>query len=149
MSDLLQDFFNEADEQLEALFKDIAELRERYAEGRARRALVARIFRQVHTLKGTSSVAELTEVSSLAHEMETLLESVRAGQVTVLPEIIDLIDDSANALSILILASGKHDHEVVPGEILGRLRRAAAGDSAKSSVDGEILMSSLPADISS
>jgi two-component system chemotaxis sensor kinase CheA len=77
--ELLSEFLAEAEDLIELLYADIASLRARGAEGRARRALVGRIFRHVHTIKGSASAAGLEATGGLAHEFETLLDGVRMG----------------------------------------------------------------------
>src|ERR1043166_9329266 len=74
---LLNEFLAEAEEIIEGLHADLASLRARRGEGRARRELVGRIFRQVHTVKGTASSAGLEAASRLAHEFESLLDALR------------------------------------------------------------------------
>ncbi|HYE65059.1 MAG TPA: Hpt domain-containing protein, partial [Pyrinomonadaceae bacterium] len=56
---LLRDFLAEAEELIEALFADLQALRAQRAEGRARREIIARLFRHVHTIKGTTSALEV------------------------------------------------------------------------------------------
>ncbi|HZG51375.1 MAG TPA: ATP-binding protein, partial [Pyrinomonadaceae bacterium] len=119
----------EADERVEALFADIERLRRIHAatDGRARRAVVARIFRHVHTLKGTAStVPELASFSQLAHEFENLLDAVRAGRATLTDAVIDTCEDATNALSIALasVAEGDAAHEPAPA-VFKQLRRHA------------------------
>jgi two-component system chemotaxis sensor kinase CheA len=53
--------------------------------------LIRSVFREIHTLKGSSAVAGLDEVSRLAHELEELVEDLRAGRRTATPEVIDIL----------------------------------------------------------
>src|SRR5688572_22918968 len=99
---LLREFLAEADERLEVLFADIERLRRVHAtpDGRARRELVARIFRHVHTLKGSAAtVPQLAPVSGLAHEFENLLDAVRSGRATLTDALVDACEDATAALS--------------------------------------------------
>ena len=57
--------------------------------------LVNDIFRSVHTIKGVSSMLSLTDITNLAHRMETLLNRYRNKE------------DRANAASIDILLKGR------------------------------------------
>ena len=47
--------------------------------------LIRSVFRELHTLKGSSAVAGLAEVSRRAHELEDLVEDLRAGGGWSLP----------------------------------------------------------------
>jgi two-component system, chemotaxis family, sensor kinase CheA len=68
--------------------------------------LVGSIFRELHTLKGSSAVAGLSEVSSLAHELEELVEDLRARRITATPELIDTLLAGADSLTALIAKGG-------------------------------------------
>ncbi|HYG78780.1 MAG TPA: Hpt domain-containing protein, partial [Pyrinomonadaceae bacterium] len=96
MSDqILSEFLAETEDLLEVLFGDLQALRVRRSEGRARRELVGRIFRHVHTIKGSSATVELNSMTRIAHEFETLLDGVRLGRVPVDDAVMDALDDAA------------------------------------------------------
>src|SRR5689334_15289144 len=96
---ILREFLAETEDLLEVLFGDLQALRARHMEGRARRELVARIFRHVHTIKGSSATIELEVITKLAHEFESLLDDVRMGRVSLSEETLDAFDAGANAIS--------------------------------------------------
>ncbi|MCJ2089996.1 chemotaxis protein CheA [Methylobacterium sp. E-005] len=52
------------------------------------------IFRAVHTLKGTSGLFDIAPLTNLVHAAEDLLVEVRAGKLTLEPEIVDGLLDS-------------------------------------------------------
>ncbi len=52
------------------------------------------IFRAVHTLKGTSGLFDVAPLTNLVHAAEDLLVEVRAGKLTLAPEIVDGLLDS-------------------------------------------------------
>ena len=64
--------------------------------------LVGSIFRELHTIKGSSAVAGLGEVSSFAHELEELVDDLRAGRSSATPELIDALLAGLDRLSTLI-----------------------------------------------
>jgi two-component system chemotaxis sensor kinase CheA len=65
-------------------------------------ALVGSIFREVHTIKGSSAVAGLGDVSRCAHELEELLDDLRSQRRTVTPDVIDILLAGADKLSAVI-----------------------------------------------
>jgi two-component system chemotaxis sensor kinase CheA len=67
--------------------------------------LVDAVFRELHTLKGSAAVADLDAVSRCAHELEELVEPVRAGQRPVTPELIDTLLAGADRLAAEISAT--------------------------------------------
>lgn len=72
--------------------------------------LIDSIFRELHTIKGSSAVARLPEVSSLAHRLEGLVEDLRSGRTSTTPELIDAlfagVDDLADVISQTTSQSG-------------------------------------------
>ncbi|HYG11737.1 MAG TPA: Hpt domain-containing protein, partial [Pyrinomonadaceae bacterium] len=126
---LLREFLAEADERIEALFADVERLRRVHADdGRVRRALVARIFRHVHTLKGSASILpRLAPLNHLAHEFENLLDAVRGGRAPLTDATVDACEDATNALSLILERAARGD---VAGEpplaVIEQLRHHAA-----------------------
>jgi two-component system chemotaxis sensor kinase CheA len=51
--------------------------------------LVRSVFRELHTLKGSSAVAGLDEISQLSHRLEELVDGVRTTRRPITPELID------------------------------------------------------------
>jgi two-component system chemotaxis sensor kinase CheA len=56
------------------------------------------IFRGFHTIKGLAGFLELWDVQKLAHEVETILDAARQGQLTITPDGIDVILESSDFL---------------------------------------------------
>ena len=52
-------------------------------------SLVNRVFRAVHTLKGSCDMFGLTQVVTLAHDLESLFDHVRAGMRRVGKDLLD------------------------------------------------------------
>src|SRR5215210_1267109 len=95
---LLREFLAEAGDLVERLYGDLAELRERRGDGPRRRELVARVFRRVHTVKGTAAAAGLDASGRIAHEFESLLDAVRRGGVPLDEETLDACEVAVGAL---------------------------------------------------
>ena len=125
---LLSEFLAGAEEIIEALHGGLAALRARRGEGRARRELVGRIFRQVHTVKGTASSAGLEATSSLAHEFESLLDAVRLGRAPLDDAALEAAEDAVAAIAASLEAAARGETAVVPHGLVGRLRGLAAAD---------------------
>lgn len=85
------------------------------------------LFRAVHTLKGMSGVMGYAEVGTLAHEMESLLASVRGGDRTLDPETVVLLFDAADGLERAVGAAVTGvDSAVDTTALVERLRVAEA-----------------------
>jgi two-component system chemotaxis sensor kinase CheA len=120
---LLREFLAEAEDLIEVLAGDTQALRARRSEGRARRELVARIFRHVHTIKGSAAAVGLTVMAELAHEFENLLEGVRLGRIAVDDSVLDAFDEAASALEQTLSAAVRGDALHAPRTLTERLRR--------------------------
>jgi two-component system chemotaxis sensor kinase CheA len=81
MDELRTQFVVDAQEIVEKLYHDLEELRSARLHGPRRRELAARIFRRVHTLKGSAATLGLKSVSRIAHEFEGVLDGVRLGRL--------------------------------------------------------------------
>jgi two-component system, chemotaxis family, sensor kinase CheA len=68
-------------------------------------ALVRSIFREIHTIKGSSAVAGLDDVSRIAHGLEELVDNLRAGEQPVTAEMIDTLLRGADQLTAAINAA--------------------------------------------
>jgi two-component system chemotaxis sensor kinase CheA len=105
--------------------------------------LVGSIFRDIHTLKGSSAVAGLDEVSHFAHQLEELVDDLRAGNRAATPDLVDALLAGADGLAALIAKSLGRDHagesaEETPPEVLEEvpwrdphLSAPAGGDRAR------------------
>ena len=80
--------------------------------------LIRSVFREIHTLKGSSAVAGLDEVSRVAHELEGPVDDLRSGRRPVTPDVIDRLLAGVDRLSAAIAASLQDDGD--------RRRRLAA-----------------------
>lgn len=60
------------------------------------------IFRPFHSIKGVASFLNLEQIRSLAHNLESLLDKTRNGELSVTPALIDVVLDGADTLKTLI-----------------------------------------------
>ncbi len=81
-----QSFREEAREILVDLESALLELN----ENRADRELVSRVFRGLHTIKGSGAMFGFDEVAAFTHNLETAFDAVRTGKLEINGELIDL-----------------------------------------------------------
>jgi two-component system chemotaxis sensor kinase CheA len=145
---ILREFLSETEDLLEILFGDLQALRVRHMEGRARRELVGRIFRHVHTIKGSSATIELNAIARIAHEFETLLDGVRLGRVPIDEQVLDAFDDAANLLSLSLEKISRGQAQPEAQTLVERLRQLAreVGEQKKSPVV-RLVLARLPEEI--
>ncbi|BAI81806.1 two-component system, chemotaxis family, sensor kinase CheA (plasmid) [Deferribacter desulfuricans SSM1] len=97
-SELIQDFLIETDELIEQLDQDLIELEQRKNDF----DLLNKIFRAVHTVKGSSSFLGLDKVVDLTHIAEEILNKLRKGEITITSDIMDALLESIDYLKKLI-----------------------------------------------
>jgi two-component system chemotaxis sensor kinase CheA len=79
-------FKEEARELLTELETSLLELEERPEDT----DLIGRVFRAMHTIKGSGAMFGFEAISKFTHEVETVLDLVRNGAIPVTKELIDL-----------------------------------------------------------
>lgn len=84
---LLQEFITESDEQLQRMEQDLLSLETSVADA----DLLNRIFRAMHTIKGTSSFLGFDVVVEITHEAEDLLNLMRRGECRPTKAITDVM----------------------------------------------------------
>ena len=67
-------------------------------QGETSREPVDAIFRGVHTIKGMSATMGYAAVAEFSHELESLLEKVRAGEQALTPDLMDALFAAVDAL---------------------------------------------------
>jgi two-component system chemotaxis sensor kinase CheA len=86
MDELLKDFLTETAEHIEAVGTQLVLLERDPSDA----AMIASIFRLVHTIKGTCGFLGLTRLGQLAHAAETLMGRIRDG-ATPTPDAVTVI----------------------------------------------------------
>ncbi|HRX15033.1 MAG TPA: chemotaxis protein CheA [Spirochaetota bacterium] len=106
MSDqaILEVFHNEAREIIENIETELVSLEESYDSEK-----VNTLFRYFHTLKGSSGIAGLMEVSEFTHEIESLLDRVRSEEIQVTPSLIDTVLASVDLVKVMIFDEDQAD----------------------------------------
>ena len=98
MNDLLADFLSESAEHLETIDQDLAA----FAQNPGDKNLVFKIFRVMHTIKGTCRFLDLPHLEKTAHDAETLLACFRDKGFKVTPEHIAAIVESVARIKFIL-----------------------------------------------
>lgn len=144
---LLREFLADAEDLIEGLSGDIEALRARRGTGRERRMLTGRIFRHVHTLKGAAASIKLETTSRIAHELESLLDLVRLGRLSLNEAVLDGFADAAAALSETLVAAARGEAPAPSLPLIENLRRLAReteGERSAPALAQEALPGALP-----
>lgn len=100
---ILEEFFTEADENLDAFEQDLIQLESLAENGATDKETIDRLFRGLHTLKGGAGFLGLEKMAKLAHAGENLLDEVRNNKVPVTKPVMDSLLQGSDGLKELLL----------------------------------------------
>ena len=108
--DTIKEFLIESNENLGRLDQEIVELE----KDPGNRALLASIFRTIHTIKGTCGFLGFDKLTGVTHSAENILSQVREGKRKATNNLISIILESVDAtkelLEIIEHTSGEGDN---------------------------------------
>jgi two-component system chemotaxis sensor kinase CheA len=90
--------------------------------------LVGRVFRALHTIKGSGSMFGFEKLASFTHNLETAFDEVRTGRMEIGSELIDLTLAALDQIRLMLeedLAGAPPADAQACGEILDQVRRLA------------------------
>ena len=87
--------------------------------------LIGRLFRALHTIKGSGSMFGFDGITAFTHKVETLYERVRSGEVPVTKQLIDLTFSALDAIRDMLDSPGVRD-----------ISQGVAGNDIAGMIDG-------------
>ncbi|HPH01908.1 MAG TPA: chemotaxis protein CheA [Spirochaetota bacterium] len=70
------------------------------------REALNRLFRSMHTIKGSGAMFGFEEIAGFTHHVESVLDRVRAGEVTITPNLINLVLASRDLIRTMLVTEG-------------------------------------------
>jgi two-component system, chemotaxis family, sensor kinase CheA len=127
MDELLQDFLTETSESLDLVDAELV----RFEQEPNNTEILAKIFRLVHTIKGTCGFLALSRLETLTHAAETLMGKFRDG-MPVTSEAVTLILSTLDRVKSILdgLESDEKEPDGNDGDLIEQLGRMARGESA-------------------
>jgi two-component system, chemotaxis family, sensor kinase CheA len=120
MREIFDSYLIEAREILDHLSKDLLVLEKAPSDVN----VLNNIFREMHTLKGTSSFLGFNQISELAHTSEDLLNKLRKGECTATTDIIDVLIEAHKTAGVLLQRIENRDLSPIEMEkLLEKLRK--------------------------
>ncbi len=98
MDELVEEFITETNEGLEELDLDLVKLEQDPND----KDLLGKIFRLIHTIKGTCGFLSLPRLEKVAHHGENVLGRFRDGDLAVTPEYVSLIFESLDRIKFIV-----------------------------------------------
>ena len=96
--ELLNDFFVEAEMQVESLESNILVLENDTNNSDA----IDEIFRAAHTLKGASATVQMSELAEFTHLLEDVLDGIRGGETAVDGDVVDVLLQAIDVIKEMI-----------------------------------------------
>lgn len=128
----VDDFLAEAEEIVEKLSIDLVTLGDCADSGECDPDLLNAIFRGSHSLKGLAGMFGFTEIQSLSHNLENLLDSLRLGKIPLTPETMNVLFDSMELLAGIIRGIGSgEEHSAAIEDAVSRLNACASAREAQ------------------
>ena len=98
-SELISEFVQESVQGLAEIESDLLTLE---SAGSSDNELINRIFRTVHTIKGSGGYLKLSSLVSVAHRAETLLDNIRIGTQEPTPTVTDAVLGAIDTLKQML-----------------------------------------------
>ncbi len=148
-ADLIETFRQEAEEHLQLIAEAFREIEAQPANMTA----LQEVRRSMHTLKGAAGMVGLKSLGKLAHRSEDLLDRMHEDNVPATPEIIALLQATADLMDGMSSGRAGQDAQVRLHELyaaydgmLGSTERAQ-GRAADEPETGDVAIEDVPRDI--
>jgi two-component system chemotaxis sensor kinase CheA len=129
--EIMQDFLVEAGELLEQLQVQLVDLENKPEDA----ALLNAIFRGYHTVKGGAGFLALTELVNICHGAENVFDTVRNGQRTLTPELMDVILQATDiVVDMFEKVKLRKPLEPAPAELIAVLHKLSKPETADESI---------------
>lgn len=126
-------FAAEARDYLQSLNQDLLRLE----QSPSNRMILDDMFRAAHSLKGMAATMGFQGLASFTHEMESVLDLLRSGQLAAEQHVVDLLFQAVDTLEVQLEATLAGEAAPNPEQLVERLRELAgtgtAGTSAAAS----------------
>ena len=136
MNEVVREFLLETHENLAHLDLDLVTLEKEPSE----RETLGRVFRTLHTVKGTAGFLGLSKLQSVAHAGETLLSRLRAGELLFNAEIasalLAVVDALRQMLAAVETSADEGTADYAP--LIHTLERLTAGSGIRSRRGGDL-----------
>jgi two-component system chemotaxis sensor kinase CheA len=83
--------------------------------------LVSRVFRAMHTIKGSGAMFGFDDIAAFTHEIETVFDRVRQGEIPVTKEVVNLTLSASDQVRRMV--DGKLVDETAKRDVLDAFRK--------------------------
>jgi len=134
-AEILEFFQPEAEEHLQVVSDCLISL-----EGNNNPEEINRLFRAIHTVKGSAAQVGLSRLGAIAHRVEDLIGRLRDGEIDPSPAVVDLCLESVDVLKKTLHQQWADESEMRAGvdSLLARIAEFAPLDPEEDEVAQEI-----------
>jgi two-component system chemotaxis sensor kinase CheA len=135
MQEVIKEFLVESFENLDKLDQDLVALESTPDS----KDILNRIFRIIHTIKGTSGFFGFSKLESIAHLGENLLDGVRSGKIASTTEITTALLNTVDAVREILTSvhNGATEGPTSYESLIATLRRLTSTPSKSSAVEAK------------
>ncbi len=136
MDDLIRDFLTETTESMGQVDNDLVALEQRPDDAE----LIGRIFRLVHTVKGTCGFLGLSRLEKVAHAGENVLGRFRDGSLAPTVDRIGLVLAAMDCIKTIVTGIEQSDGSELPGDdsdLIARLDALYRGETSAVPAEAE------------
>jgi chemosensory pili system protein ChpA (sensor histidine kinase/response regulator) len=136
--EILEFFQPEAEEHLQIVSDCLLSL-----EGNSNPEEINRLFRAIHTVKGSAAQVGLRRLGSIAHRVEDLIGRLRDGEIEPSPALVDICLESVDVLRKTLRREWPDEVEMRAGvdSLLGRIAQYAPLDAEETEQIAEVTTS--------
>src|SRR5579863_5735723 len=126
--EIIREFLIESNENLARLDQEMVELEQRPKDP----ALLASIFRTIHTIKGTCGLLAFNKLEGISHLAEDILSQLRDGHRELTPQLVTVILEAVDAIKKILVsiettgAEGADTHNALRERLEAARRRTPA-----------------------
>ncbi|NOZ62859.1 MAG: chemotaxis protein CheA [Calditrichaeota bacterium] len=102
----MENFVELYKEETKELLNDIQDTLLELEEKPKDRELIDRVFRAMHNMKGNGAMFGFDNISAFTHDIETVYDKVREGELPVTPELINLTLEACDQINLMLLKPG-------------------------------------------
>ncbi|HEX8948584.1 MAG TPA: chemotaxis protein CheA, partial [Dissulfurispiraceae bacterium] len=94
--------------------------------------LIGRVFRAMHTIKGSGAMFGFDDIAAFTHEVETVFDLVRNGKMAVTKGLIDLTLSARDQIRSMLGLCGTEEVDIVKaGEIVAAFKSLVPGGEGR------------------
>lgn len=129
LEEVLNIFREESEEQIQKLNENLLRLEANPQDEK----IIQDIFREAHSLKGSARMIGLDDIQTIAHKLEDIFGLARKGELSIKPEVVDILCTAVDAIASIIqdTIKTKGTHSIDVESTVNQLKMIESGEMYK------------------